>query len=67
MNHNYIMRVYDASGSRLTYTTSITDPVSAVMEASEWAINGGLDLDWVEVVEATDPEWNPEGDYDVRL
>jgi len=56
MKYNYTMWVYDPTGQRVTFTAEQeADQYDAEMLAQEWATQGGLEVDWIEVIHTTDP------------
>lgn len=54
--YDYKMVIYDAAGNKLHFTaTKEDDQYDAEMLAHEWAIQGGVDVDSITVVETDDP------------
>lgn len=54
--YDYKILIYDASGNKLHYTAEQeSNQFDAAMVAEEWATRGGVDVDWVDVVESDDP------------
>ena len=55
--YNYKMVVYDTSGNKLNFTATLEDnQYDAEMLAADWAAQGGVEVDWVEVIETDDPQ-----------
>ena len=51
------MLVYDVSGHALNFTAKQEpNQYDAEMLAEEWASQGGVEVDWVEVIETNDPQ-----------
>jgi len=57
MRYDYKMIVYDVDGNKLHFTAEQEpNQYDAEMLAEEWAVQGGVDIDWIECVSTTDPQ-----------
>jgi len=55
MNYEYRMIIYDVDGNKLHFTAEEPTAYDAEMSAEEWATQGGVDVDWVEIIDTDDP------------
>ena len=54
--YDYLMIVYDTDGNKLNFCAEREpNQFDAEMLAEEWATQGDVDIDWIEVIETDDP------------
>ena len=54
--YGYKMLILDTHGNKLHFSVDETpSQFHAVMSAEEWAIQGGVEVDWIEILETDDP------------